>query len=565
MRYLSMMKSRLYLFCILFGILLMLPSLGLAEAVKAQDVRAKNANPDQTTNPAVKLKKPDTLHVLRLGLDAASPGTFDPHFAAMSQDRVVADMIFNGLVRYIPGHAPLIEPDLAAMFPESEIIDGKQVWTVKLRKGIMFHRSSVTKPYELTADDVVYSFQKASDPKRSAYAGEYSGMTFKKADKYTVRIILEKPLSSILFLSKITNYAGGFIVSKKAVEVMGDELFRTQPVGTGPFEFGGYISEAKIRLKANEQYFRGRPLLDGVEVLYIPDLGDREQGLMTGELDVIRGSIETGWTKSWKKKGFIVDVHGVGQSMIVYFNMTKKPLNDLRVRRAIAWALDRDKFLSLVGEGVGENVYSIVPPQLLPGGLTKDEVKALSMDYTLDLEKARKLLARAGYPEGFSLEVVTSEMGVYRKTYKSMGEQLRRIGIDIKIKVVDHSTMHKEIRQDVNPIVVYNAWRPNADVFLTRFFHSDSIVVTGAKPDTNFSHYDKIDDLIEAARLETDPGRQIDLWKQAQIKILADMAAYPLHYYNIVHPRRNYVKYGHEVVATMALYPQITEKTRIVK
>ena len=117
----------------------------------------------------------------------------------------------------------------------------------------------------------------------------------------------------------------------------------------------------------------------------------------------------------------------------------------------------------------------------------------------------------------------------------------------------------------MNPIVVYNAWRPNADVFLTRFFHSDSIVVTGAKPDTNFSHYDKIDDLIEAARLETDPGRQIELWKQAQIKILADMAAYPLHYYNMVHARRNYIEYGHEVVSTMALYPQITEKTRIVK
>ncbi|MBW2605213.1 MAG: hypothetical protein JRE28_13020 [Deltaproteobacteria bacterium] len=125
--------------------------------------------------------------------------------------------------------------------------------------------------------------------------------------------------------------------------------------------------------------------------------------------------------------------------------------------------------------------------------------------------------------------------------------------------------MHKQIRQDVNPIVIYGAWRPNADVFLTRFFHSDSIVITGVKPDTNFSHYDKIDDLIEAARLETDPGRQIELWKQAQIKILADMAAYPLHYFNMVHPRRNYVEYGHKVVATMALYPQITEKTRIVK
>ncbi len=342
-----MIKSKQYLFWSLFCILLMLIPFRPAKAGEAKEVRVKNATPDQTTNPVIKLEKPDSMHVLRLGLAASDPGTFDPHFAAMSQDRVVADMIFNGLLRYKPGHAPLIEPDLAESFPGSEIINGKQVWTVKLRKGVMFHRSPVTKPYELTADDVVYSFQKASDPKRSAYAGEYSGMAFKKTDKYTVRIILEKPLSSILFLPKITNYASGFIVSKKAVEVMGDELFRTQPIGTGPFEFGGYISEAKIRLKANEQYFRGRPLLDGVEVLFIPDLGNREHGLMTGELDVIRGSIETGWTKGWKKKGFSVDVHGVGQSMIVYFNMTKKPLDDIRIRKTIAWALDRDKFLSL--------------------------------------------------------------------------------------------------------------------------------------------------------------------------------------------------------------------------
>ena len=545
-----MMKSKSFFFYILFCVLLMLPVPGPAETSREHDVRGQN---------------PETLHVLRFGLDAASPGTCDPHCAAMTQDRVVVDMIFNGLVRYKPGHAPLIEPDLAESFPESKIINGKQVWTIKLRKGVMFHPSPVTTSYEFTADDVVYSFQKASNPRRSSYAGEYSGMVFKKKDKYTVRIILEKPLSSILFLSKISNYAGGFIVSKKAVEVMGDELFRTQPVGTGPFEFGGYIPGEKIQLKANEHYFRGRPLLDGVEVLYIPDQGDREQGLMTGKLDVIRGPMETDWAKTWKKKGFIVDVHGVGQSMVIYFNTTKNPLNDIRVRRAIAWALDRDEFLSLVGEGVGKNVYSIVPPQFLPGGLTKDEVEALGLDYTLDLEKARTLMARAGYPEGFSLEVVTSEMNAYYKAYKSMKGQLGRIGIDIKIKVVDHSTMHKQIRQDVNPIVVYGAWRPNADVFLTRFFHSDSIVVTGIKPDTNFSHYDRIDDLIEAARVETDPGRQIELWKQAQIKILDDMAAYPLHYLNMVHVRRDYIDYGHELVSTMALYPQFTEKTRIVK
>jgi peptide/nickel transport system substrate-binding protein len=88
-------------------------------------------------------------------------------------------------------------------------------------------------------------------------------------------------------------------------------------------------------------------------------------------------------------------------------------------------------------------------------------------------------------------------------------------------------------------------------------------VVTGAKPDTNFSHYDKLDDLIEAARIEIDPSKQIELWRHAQIMILQDMVAYPLHYLNQIFARRNYVDYGHEVVSSMALYPQITEKTRI--
>ena len=102
---------------------------------------------------------------------------------------------------------------------------------------------------------------------------------------------------------------------------------------------------------------------------------------------------------------------------------------------------------------------------------------------------------------------------------------------------------------------------PNADVYLTNFFHSDSIVVTGAKPITNFSHYAAIDDLIEQARAETDPAAQAELWKQANIQILKDLAAFPLHYQNQVYARVPKVDYGHELVSSLALYPQITELT----
>jgi peptide/nickel transport system substrate-binding protein len=124
--------------------------------------------------------------------------------------------------------------------------------------------------------------------------------------------------------------------------------------------------------------------------------------------------------------------------------------------------------------------------------------------------------------------------------------------------------MHERIRADENPIVIYVAWRPNADVFLSRFFHSDSTVVTGKSADTNFSHYDQIDPLIEMARGAREPKDQVRFWKQAQIKILQDMVAYPLHYISLVYARNKLVDYGHALEATFALYPQFTERTRII-
>jgi len=413
---------------------------------------------------------------------------------------------------------------------------------------------------------VVYSLQKSANPDRCAYAGEYTGMTFEAVDAYTVKITLDKPLSPVLFFPKVANYSGGFIICKKAIEAIGDEAFKTHPVGTGPFLFGSYSPQEKIMLVANDAYFRGRPLLDGIEYRYMADISSREAGLLAGELDVINGVPDKAWVdKVSTESGVRVDVFGVGEVATVHFNTSVEPLNNPEVRKALAYAMDRDEFLALFGEPVAENVYSPVPAKFLAGGLTKTEVEKLGLAYDVDREKAKQMLADAGYPNGFSLEVITSEMTGYRRIYENMQAQLAEVGVDFKVKVVDHSTMHTQIREDVNPIVVYIAWRPNADVYLTRFFHSDSIVVTGAKPDTNFSHYDQIDDLIEAARVETDPDKQVDLWKQAQIKILEDMVAYPLHYQQQVYARSEAVDYGHELISVLALYTGIDENTRIVK
>lgn len=507
-------------------------------------------------------------NVLRFGFHVSDIGRLDPHRAAGSQDRAVADMVFNGLLRYTPGNAPKIEADLAESIPKPEISGGKQIWTFKLRKGVMFHAGPATPTYELTAEDVVFSFQKAADPKFSAYAGGYHDITFEKVDDYTVRMSLAQPLSATLLLPKLCDYGGGFIVSKKAIETMGYEAFKAHPVGTGPFMFANYTPGKRLRLKANKAYFRGRPFLEGVEIHFFPDFKDRADGLRRGECDVIvgpgRSSERTLIDKFTKERDLVSEVFGVGEVGVIHFNTTVQPLNDIRVRRAISYALNRTAFFGVVSKRLVAPVYSPVPAQFLPGGLKKDEVVSYSLGYDTNIEKARQLLAEAGYANGFSFEVVTSEKRIYRMSYEVLREQLATIGIDCKIKVVPHGKMHKMIRQGVNPMVIYYAWRPNADVYLTQFFHSDSIVRTGVKPVTNFSHYDKIDKLIEAARLEIHPQHQINLWQQAQIRILHDAVAYPLFSVRQCYTRSSNVDYGHKLISAMALYPQIIEKTRFI-
>jgi peptide/nickel transport system substrate-binding protein len=502
--------------------------------------------------------------ILRVGQNAADLSSLDPHFATTTEARALVDMIFNGLVRYKPGDGSfeMMEPDLAEELPTMEMVDGQQVWTFNLRQGVMCHPSGAMPAYELTSEDVVFSLEKSADPERSAYAGEYTGMSFAAVADSTVKVPLEHALSPVLFYPKVANYSGGFIVCKQAVESLGIDKFKTNPVGTGAFIFEDYSPQEKVVLKANPDYFRGKPLLDGVEYRYMADISSREAGLLAGELDVINGLPDIAWVEKIQgESGVNVDVFGVGEVATVHFNTSVEPLDNPDVRKALAYALDRDEFLALFGEPVAENVYSPVPAKFLAGGMTKEETDALGLTYDVDRELAKQMLADAGYADGFSLEVITSEMTGYRRLYENMQAQLAEVGVDLKVNVVDHSTMHAQIRQDVNPIVIYIAWRPNADVYLTRFFHSDSIVVTGAKPDTNFSHIDILDDMIEAARVETDAEAQIQMWKDAQVQILEDVYAYPLQFQQQVYARSEAVDYGHDLVSVLALYPGITEKT----
>lgn len=500
--------------------------------------------------------------VVKFAVHTSGIGYLDPHFARGSQDFTFADMVFNSLVRYVPGDLSRLEPDIAESIPKFHIQNGRQVWTIHLKKGIFFHPGPFNPAYELTAEDVVFSLKKVADPAYSSIAGEYAGMSFQKKDDYTLEIILEKPVSPLFFLPIIANHRGGYILSQKAIETGGYDAFTTHPVGTGPFMFDRYIADEKCVLKAHSRYFRGTPKLAGVEMYFIPDNDAREAAFKNGEMDLILGVGDPGWISRMKNEPrTIIDIFGPGSTGLFHFNTAIKPLDDIRVRQAIVHALDRDKFLAASTRDLVTPVLAPMSADFLPGGITNEKITALGMNPGTDIEKARKLMAAAGFAEGFSMTLYGSEKRVFKTAYEILQKALADINISVDLKIVSHSLYHQVIRENRNAVVLYFSLRPNADIYLRGFFHSDAIVQTGINAYTNFSHCNVVDSLLDNARLEIDPKKQIHLWEQAQLKILHDVLVYPLLDIKYCVARRPGLDYGHDLINTLAGYPQFDERT----
>lgn len=479
--------------------------------------------------------------ILRLGLDAAGPGSFDPH--AASSDRIVVDMLFNGLLRYQPGNYPIIEPDLAEAVPTPKMIAGKQCWTFVLRKGVLFHPGPQGEAVELTSDDVIYSLQKAADQARSAYAALYTGMAFQRVDDYTLQVVMDKPLSAALFLPRFTCAAGGAILCRRAMEGQVDASDKAWPVGTGPFLFAGNMAGKKISLLAHKKYFRGAPRLEGVEILFLPDTKERERGLRSGTLHVISGirSREgVNQASQWGKTR--VDAFGPGETAAIILHTMSPPMQQKAVRQALAYALQRGDWGAWYGKALFEECSAPVPA-LVPGGMTNTAVSSLALDYAKDLAKARRLLEEAGYPDGFSVSVQTTVGPDAQAIVAILKKQLRQISVAVKaVERADRAT------PDIEPLIFNTIGLATAEDFFPRLFPQD---------------YPKMDTLIEAAHGETNAKKQLDLWRYIQMKTLDDMVVYPLGTILSVYARSAGVDYGHPLVRTGAPYPQITELTWI--
>lgn len=489
---------------------------------------------------------------LVIGMGSADAGKLDPHLASTTPDKGLLNYVFNGLVRIKPGEASpnFIEPDLAESWTQNA--NGSE-WIFKIRAGVQCHHGFG--PF--TAEDAAYSLKRAATKATSSYSGDFSAVDkIDVVDPSTLKITLKTPVAG--FLGYVANINGGNMVCRKAAEEAGDN-FGKRPIGTGPFMFAEYQPQQFVKLVANKQYFRGAPQLDDITFRYIPADSSRDLAFQSGELDMIYGKQDQTWVdRTAKLPGVKVKAMEPGELSALYLNVTAKPLDDIRVRQAIAHAIDRKAIVQFKGEGSSREAVSVVPS----GYLGTDQKSAL---YAYDIAKARQLLTQAGYPNGVTVKTIHTTLTGMQTLIEAVQAQLKKAGITLDIELVEHATFHANIRKDLSPIVHYQAARfPVADVYLTQFYDSNSIV---GKPTavTNFTHCDVADADIRGARTETDAARQLALWKAAQEKLVKNVCGIPIYEQLQLWAWKDTLDLGYELNGSLNLSPPITEKTRFTK
>ncbi|MCZ8270315.1 MAG: ABC transporter substrate-binding protein [Beijerinckiaceae bacterium] len=490
---------------------------------------------------------------LVVGMQTQDAGVLDPHLNSGTPGKALMNWMFNGLVRIKPGQASPdhIEPDIAESWTSSP--DGKE-WTFKLRQGVQCHHDGG----EFTSEDAVYSLNRAATKDTSTFSSDYAAFDKVEAvDKYTVKITLKNAIPSLL--GQVMNYHGGNMVCKKAAEALGKDGFGKKPAGTGPFMFAEYVPQQYVKLVANPKYFRGEPKLKEIIYRFIPSDAARDLALQAGEIDLMIGRQEQAWVdRVSRTPGLKVITFGPAEMSVIHLNMMQPPLDNLKVRQAVAHAIDRAGIHRFRGVSISRPAVSVVPS----GYFGTHETAPLLPH---DINKAKALLTEAGFPNGITLKAIHTTLPGMMGFMEATQAQLKRAGITLDITPVEHPTFHQQIRQDLSQVVHFQAARfPIADVYLTQFFHSRSIVKTPTAV-TNFSHCRVADAEIDAARTEQDQAKQVALWKAAQEKIIAEVCAVPVNEMLMNWAHRDNLELGYELKGSLNLGPPITENTRFTR
>ena len=468
------------------------------------------------------------------------PETLDPARISDTYGRSVSQQIFDGLVQY--DQSLTIKPALALFWRATR--DGL-TWTFELRKGIKFHHGR-----ELTADDVVYSFTRILDPRTRSNANEaflnikgarefrdgraksVSGLV--ASDRYTVQVVLTQAHQSFVSVVAIGHAK---IVPRDLIEAQG-AAFGTQPVGTGPFRFIRWDRGKEIVLRPNADYFDGPPRLGQLVYRIFPG---EQHDAMNEEL--AKGNLEDAPVPPRAdRRALAADPSRiyVKRSMISVrfygFNTRIKPFDDRRVRQAIVLAINREAIIDSVY--FGQNTFA---RGILPRGMIGYNPQLEGYPY--DPQKARELLAAAGYPGGRGMAPVVIWSGARRgdivREHDQIKKELAAVGITAEVKYQTDWTAYVKLLEDGKLPVFLYAWYadvPDPDDFLAKLFHS--------KGPRNFFKYANpvVDELLATARNTIDVNHRIDLYRKAEQTILSDAPLIPFFHHTYERLFQPYVR-----------------------
>jgi len=478
---------------------------------------------------------------LRLAGD--EPDTLDPALVTDSTSAEYVVHIFSGLVSLDSSLS--VVPDLAERWDISP--DGK-IYTFYLRDGARFQDGK-----ELTAADVVYSLERACDPRTSSpvaavYLGDIVGAKEKLSgsaatisgvravDQRTVEVTITEPATT--FLAKLT-YSTAFVLDRSNVE---GGSWPSRPNGSGPFRLKD-LSNERIVLQRNEYYYRDPPKLE--EVIYYLSGGSPMSMYENDELDMVYvGPADVERVRD-PANALNAELTMVPQLDVQYLgiNVNRPPFDDVKVRQAFSLAVDREKITSVVWKGMRAPAEGIVPPGM-PSFQRPRPLLAF------DPQRARQLLAESRYGGPSGLPPVTLSIGTLATELPPVIEALAamyrdNLGVDITVEGGADVLADDPQLYSIGWIADY----PDPENFLDLLFHSNSGL--------NYMHYSnsKVDQLLESARVETIRPRRQELFLEAEKLIVSDAPWVPL--WNSV----DYVltkPYVKGVVHSAAIFPWLT-------
>ncbi len=455
-----------------------------------------------------------------------SPENFYPGINTTGTSFDVSEQIYDNLVGFERGGTSVV-PALAEKWTVSK--DGLE-YTFSLRKGVKWQSNKNFKPSrDFNADDVLFMIErqwKESHPYFKVTSSNHSyfgdmGMpkllkSVERVDDHTVKIVLNRPESP--FLSDLAMQWAG-VQSKEYADAMlkagTPEKIDQEPIGTGPFSLVQYQKDAIIRFKANPDYWAGKAAIDDLIFSITPDSAVRWAKVQKGECHVMPYPNPADLDAMRKDPNVqVLEQAGLNVGYLAY-NTTKKPFDDVRVRKAINMAMDKNAIVSAVYMGTGVPAVNPIPPSMWAYN------KSIKDD-AFNPAEAKKLLAAAGYPNGFTTDLWAMPVQrPYNPNAKRIAElmqaDLAKIGVTAEIKSFEWGEYRKRMQAGEHQMGMLGWTGDNGDPdnFLDTLLGCDAAKTNGSNV-AKFC-YQPYEDLVSKAKLVTNVAERTKLYEQAQV------------------------------------------------